>query len=38
MRMSLSLCLQRPTTRGVWTEEKEEAIGRAYGLYRRGHK
>ena len=26
MRMSLSLCLQRPTTRGSWTEEKYGAV------------
>ena len=26
MRMSLSLCSQRPTTRGSWTEEKQGAV------------
>ena len=26
IRMSLSLCLQRPTTRGSWTEEKYGAV------------
>ena len=26
MRMSLSLCLQRPTTRGSWTEENQGAV------------
>ena len=26
IRISLSLCLQRPTTRGSWTDEKEGAV------------